>query len=145
VILRDDGVAHCSLFPCMVSFIHMKRTQIEIPGIDPETVLDSYDDDMEIYRVILRAFVDKIPALLDKIRKVSSRTLSDYIIKIHALKGSGGNIGAREMMAAAAGLEAMAKNGDLDGVLAGNDVFLEKTRVLIDDIKKWLEQSDAPA
>jgi HPt (histidine-containing phosphotransfer) domain-containing protein len=114
--------------------------QIEIPGIDPETVLDSYDDDMEIYRTILRAFVDKIPALLDKIRSVSSATLPDYTIKIHALKGSGGNIGAGEIMAAAAGLEAMAKNGDLDGVLAGNAVFLEKTRVLIEDIKKWLEE-----
>jgi len=114
--------------------------QIEIPGIDPETVLDSYDDDMDIYKTILRAFVDKIPALLDKIRAVSSETLPDYTIKIHALKGSGGNIGAREIMAAAARLEAMAKNGDLDGVLAGNEVFLEKTSVLIDNIKKWLEE-----
>jgi len=115
--------------------------QIEIPGIDPETVLYSYDDDIEIYKSILHAFVDKIPALLDKIRNVSSGTLPDYIIKIHALKGSGGNIGAKETMAAAARLEAMAKNGDLDGVLAGNEAFLERTRALIDDIKKWLEQS----
>jgi HPt (histidine-containing phosphotransfer) domain-containing protein len=119
--------------------------QIEIPGIDPETVLESYDDDMDIYKTILRAFVDKIPALLDKIRDVSSETLPDYTIKIHALKGSGGNIGAREIMADAARLEAMAKNGDLDGILAVNGEFLEKTRVLIDDIKKWLEQSDTPA
>jgi len=114
--------------------------QIEIPGIDPETVLDSYDDDMDIYKTILRAFADKIPALLEKIRNVSSKTMSDYTIKIHALKGSCGNIGARESMETAAGLEIMAKNGDLEGVLAGNDAFLDKTLVLIDDIKKWLEQ-----
>jgi HPt (histidine-containing phosphotransfer) domain-containing protein len=123
----------------------MKRTLIEIPGIDPETVLDSYDDDMEIYKTILRAFVDKIPALLEKIRNVSSETLPDYLIKIHALKGSGGNIGAKETMATAARLEAMAKDGDLDGVLAENKIFLEKTSVLIDEIKKWLGQPDAPA
>jgi hypothetical protein len=48
-------------------------------------------------------------------------------------------------MAAAARLEEMAKNGDLDGVLAGNGDFLGKTRVLIDDIKKWLEQNNASA
>jgi len=119
--------------------------QIEIPGIDPQTVLDSYDDDIDIYIAILHAFADKIPALLDKIRNVSSETLPDYLINIHALKGSGGNIGAKETMAAAARLEAMAKNGDLDGVLAGNDAFLEKTQVLIDDIKKWLEQPDTSA
>jgi HPt (histidine-containing phosphotransfer) domain-containing protein len=119
--------------------------RIEIPGIDPETVLESYDDDMEIYKTILRAFVDKIPALLDKISDVSSETLPDYTIKIHALKGSGGNIGAKETMATAARLEEMAKNGDLDGVLAGNGDFLGKTRVLIDEIKKWLEQNNASA
>jgi len=119
--------------------------QIQLPGIDPNTVNESYDDDVEIYITILRAFVDKIPVLLEKIRTVSSATLSDYAVKIHALKGSSGNIGARETMADAAKLEAMAKSGDLDGVLAGNDVFLEKTRILIDNIKKWLEQSDAPA
>ena len=118
--------------------------QIEIPGIDPEMVLDSCDDDMDIYKTILHAFVSKIPALLDKIRHVSPETLPDYIIKIHALKGSGGNIGARETMAEAAKLEAMAKNGDLAGVLAGNGVFLEKTRVLLDDIQSWLEKFDAP-
>jgi len=119
--------------------------QVEIPGIDPETALESYDDDMEIYKTILHTFVDKIPALLDKIRDVSYETLPDYMIKIHSLKGSGGNIGAREIMADAARLEAMAKNGDLDGILAVNGGVLKKTRVLIDDIKKWLEQSDAPA
>jgi len=119
--------------------------RIEIPGIDPEIVPASYDNDMEIYITILRAFIDKIPVLLDKINNVSFETLPDYIIKIHALKGSGGNIGASETMAAAARLEAMAKNGDLDGVLAGNGDFLDKTRVLIEDIKKWLEQNDASA
>jgi len=119
--------------------------QIQLPGIDPNTVNESYDDDEEIYITILRAFVDKIPVLLEKIRTVSSATLSDYAIKIHALKGSSGSIGARETMAEAARLEAMAKSGDLDGILAGNDVFLEKTRILIENIKKWLEQSDAPA
>jgi len=114
--------------------------RIEIPGIDPEMVLDSYDDDMEIYKTILHAFVDKIPALLDKIRGVSSETLPDYIIKIHALKGSCGNIGAKETMTAAAKLEAMAKDGDLAGVLTGNEDFLERTGVLLNDIRGWLEQ-----
>jgi len=119
--------------------------QIEIPGIDPETVLNTYDGDMEIYTTILHSFVSRIPALLDKIRNVSSETLPDYTIKIHMLKGSSGNIGAKEIMAAAGELEAMAKNGDLDGVLAGNKVFLERISVLIDNIKKRLEQSGASA
>jgi len=114
---------------------------IEIPGIDTETVHNLYDDDVEVYEAILSSFVSKIPAVLDKIRDVSSETLPDYMIKIHSLKGSGGNVGAKEIVAEAAKLEAMAKNGDLAGVLAGNGDFLKKAGVLLDDIKKWLEQS----
>jgi HPt (histidine-containing phosphotransfer) domain-containing protein len=123
----------------------MDKIKIQIPGIDPNTVLESYDDDMEIYKTILRTFVDRIPALLDKIRTVSSVTLSDYIIKIHALKGSCGNIGAKDAMAQAAELEAIAKDGNLEGVLAGNQVFLEKIGALLDEIKEWLEQTDTSA
>jgi len=115
---------------------------IEIPGIDTEAVFSLYDDE-EVYRTILHTFVSKIPAVLDKIRNVSSETLSDYMIKMHALKGSGGSIGAKETMAAAANLEAMAKKGDLAGVLAENGNFLERTGVLVDDIRNWLEQFDA--
>jgi len=116
---------------------------IEIPGIDPETALHLYGNDVEMYKTILRSFVSRIPAIINKIRTVSSETLPDYMIKIHALKGSAGSVGARKTMAAAAQLETMAKNGDLAGVLAGNGDFLKKIDILMDDIKKWLEQSDA--
>jgi HPt (histidine-containing phosphotransfer) domain-containing protein len=117
------------------------KMPIEIPGIDEQSVLDLYDDDMEVYKTILSSFVNRIPAVIDKMRDVSSETLQDYMIKIHALKGSGGSIGAKETMAAAARLEAMAKNGDLAGVLAENGNFLERVGVLMGEIKKWLEQS----
>ena len=97
---------------------------------------------MEVYKTILNSFVSRIPAVLDKIRDVSCETLPDYMIKIHAFKGIGGNVGAKEIVTEAARLEAMAKTGDLAGVQSGNGILLEKTGVLIDDIKKWLEQSD---
>jgi HPt (histidine-containing phosphotransfer) domain-containing protein len=120
------------------------KMPIVIPGIDAETVHTLYDDDAEVYEAILRSFVSRIPAVLDKIRDVSSETLPDYRIKIHALKGSGGNVGAKELVADAARLEAMAKDGDLAGVQAGNRDFLEKTGVLLKDIRSWLEQFGAP-
>jgi len=113
---------------------------IEIPGIDIKTVLGLYNNDMEVYKTILRSFVSKIPAVINKISDVSSETLPEYLINIHALKGIGGNVGAKEIANSAARLEAMAKNGDLAGIQAGNGDFLVKIGVLIDDIKKWLEQ-----
>jgi HPt (histidine-containing phosphotransfer) domain-containing protein len=119
-----------------------EKMQIEIPGIDSQIVADLYNDDLEMYTTILHSFVNRIPEVLNKIRNVSSETLPDYKIKIHALKGSSGSVGAKETMAEAARLEVMAKNEDLAGILAGNDAFLERVDVLVDDIKSWLEQSD---
>jgi len=116
---------------------------VDIPGIDAQIVLDLYDNDEEVYETILRSFVSRIPAVLDKMRDISSETLPDYLIKIHSLKGSGGNVGAKGIAAEAARLEAMAKNGDLTGIQAGNGDFLVKIGVLLEDIKKWLEQIDA--
>jgi HPt (histidine-containing phosphotransfer) domain-containing protein len=116
---------------------------IEIPGIDTEIALGLFDDDLEIYKVVLRAFVSNIPEVLDKIRGVSSETLQDYLIKIHSLKGSCANIGAEKARAEAGRLELMAKNGDLTGVQDGNGSFLEKITVLMDDIRNWLEQTDS--
>jgi HPt (histidine-containing phosphotransfer) domain-containing protein len=128
----------------MLSFIRFEeKMPIVIPGIDAETVHSLYDDDAEVYEAILRSFVSRIPAVLDKIRDVSSETLPDYKIKIHALKGSSGSVGAKELAAAAARLEAMAKDGDLAGVLVGNRDFLERTGVLLNDIRSWLEQFGA--
>jgi len=132
----------------LICIVYLKKQlegimPIDIPGIDAQTALELYDNDMEVYKTILCSFVSRIPAVIDKIRDVSSETLPDYLIKIHSLKGSGGNVGAKEIAAEATRLEAMAKSGDLAGIQAGNGDFLEKIRVLINDIKKWLEQIDA--
>jgi HPt (histidine-containing phosphotransfer) domain-containing protein len=116
---------------------------INIPGINTKTGLELYDDDTDVYKSILRSFVSNIPAVLDKIRNVSSETLPDYFIKIHALKGNFGSIGAEGLMAAAARLEAMAKKNDLAGILAENGDLVEKTSALVNEIKNWLEQSEA--
>ena len=116
---------------------------IEIPGIDPETVHTLYDDDMEVYQTILRSFVSRIPSVLDKIRDVSSETLQEYKINIHALKNICESIGAEDAMAAASKLEAMAKRGDLAGILAGNGDFLEKTDILVDDIRDWQAEANS--
>jgi HPt (histidine-containing phosphotransfer) domain-containing protein len=111
---------------------------IEIPDINTETGLSLYDDDVELYKSILDSFISNIPAVLDKLRDVSSETLQEYKINIHALKGICESIGAEEITTAARKLEAMAKKGDLDGILAGNGEFLEKTDILVDNIRSWL-------
>jgi len=116
---------------------------IEIPGVNTEAGLCLYDGDVEVYRFILCSFISHIPAVLDKIRDVSSETLQEYKINIHALKNICESIGAEDAMAAASKLEAMAKRGDLAGILAGNGDFLEKTDILVDDIRDWQAEANS--
>jgi len=114
---------------------------IKIPDIDTETGLSLYDNDVEVYKSILDSFISNIPAVLEKIREVSSETLQEYKINIHALRSICESIGAEKITTAARKLETMAKKGDLDGVLAGNGEVVEKTGILVDNIRNWLEKN----
>ena len=115
--------------------------KIEIPGIDTKKGLELYDDDEEIFLVVLRSYATNIPITLDKLRNISSETLPTYMIGIHGLKGTSANIGAEELRAEAMELEKMAKAGDLAGVQARNAAFLKKAETLIANIKAWLAKN----
>ena len=115
---------------------------VQIPGVDTEKGLDLYDDEMDIYLTVLRSYIANTPAALDKLRSVSAETLADYFAVIHGVKGTSASIGAEELRKTAAGLEAMARAGDLSGVLAGNQAFLKQADALMDSIKAWLKEND---
>ena len=114
-----------------------------IPGVDVVKGLDLYDDDEDLYLIVLRSYAANTPAALDRLRTVSAETLPDYASAIHGVKGTSANIGAEETRVAALKLEMMAKAGDLSGVLAGNDAFLKHADNLLVGIQQWLENYDA--
>ena len=116
--------------------------KINIPGIDAEIGLDLYDDDEDIYLMVLRSYADNTPAVLDKLRKVSAETLPEYDANAHGVKGTSANIGAEEVRKTALKLETMAKAGDLSGILAINEAFLKDADALIGNIKSWLKEND---
>jgi len=116
--------------------------KIEIPGIDAEKGLDLYDGDFDMYLAVLRSYAAKVPAALNKLRTVTAETLPDYTITVHGVKGTSTNIGAEETRIAASKLEAMAKAGDLSGVLAANETFLKQADKLLKDIQSWLKEFD---
>jgi HPt (histidine-containing phosphotransfer) domain-containing protein len=113
---------------------------MEIPGIDVKKGLDLYDNDLDIYLVVMQSYVSNMPATLEKLRNVSAETLRDYYITIHGVKGISANIGAKSIEETAKQLEKMAKAGDLPGVLAKNEAFLKSADVLLGDLQKWLKQ-----
>jgi len=114
---------------------------IKISGINADSGLELCDGNEEIYIHSLRLFVTNIPASLEKLKNVSKETLANYAITVHGVKGVSQYVGADETVKTAKQLEAMAKEGNLDGVLAANDAFIKNVQNLADNVKKWLEKN----
>ena len=115
--------------------------RFNIPGVNAKKGLELYDDDEDIFILVLRSFAKNVPTSLDKLRNVTAETLPSYMIGIHGLKGTSANIGAEDLREKAKNLEVMAKSGDLAGVQAKNDAFLKEADTLIADISAWLKQN----
>jgi HPt (histidine-containing phosphotransfer) domain-containing protein len=117
--------------------------ELKISGLDTELGLSYYNGNLEIYLPLLRSYILNTPFSLDKIRTVRSETLKDYVIIIHGLKGTSASIGAETTREAALNLETMARAGDLNGVLANNETFINNTGKIVTGIKEWMDDYDA--
>ena len=114
---------------------------IEIPGLDVQKGLDLYDGEEEFYIFALKSWVTNTPESLDKLANVSKETLADYAITIHGVKGTSAHIGAEALREKAKNMEAQAKSGDLDGILAVNDSFIKEASALLAVVKDWLDKN----
>ena len=104
-----------------------------------KAVNDLLGGDEELSVFAFRSFAENTPASLEKLRNVSEENLPDYVITVHSLKSTTATIGAEEISAKAKKLEAMSKEGDLQGVLAENEDFLKDIDTLVKNVKRWLE------
>jgi len=116
---------------------------IEIPGLDVNSGLELCDGDMGIYLKSLHLYVSNIPATLEKMKDVSEKTLNNYAVSVHGVKSISEYIGAQEVKKTAKELEAIAKAGNLAGILAQNETFIKYTQNLVNSIKIWLDKNDA--
>jgi HPt (histidine-containing phosphotransfer) domain-containing protein len=105
--------------------------------------MELYDGNMEIFLPVLRSYLSVIPAALEKMRSVSPETLVEYKVKVHGVKSTSESIGAMEARRMAVELEALAKAGDLPGVLAKNEALLRHVDELLGNIQQWLARLDA--
>ncbi len=116
--------------------------EIIIPGVDTEKGLSLYGYDKKIYLTLLRSYVPNTLENLKKLKTVSKATLSDYVIRVHGLKGTSAGIGAEEIRAKALKLENLARAENLDEVLALNDNLIKNAEIVVNNIKEWLAGYD---
>ena len=114
---------------------------IEIPGLDAGSGLDLCDGNMKIYLNSLRLFVSSTPGSLEKMKSVSAETLDKYSITAHGVKSMSEYAGAEELRKTAKELEAMAKAGDLAGVMAHNEAFIKNAESIVDGVRNWLAKN----
>ena len=120
-----------------------KDRGLAIPGINEKKSLALFGGDSEAYLSVLRSYAANTPDILEKLRSPSKENIGDYAVAVHGLKGASESIGAGPVAKKAAGLEKMAKSGNLTGILNKNPVFLKAAGKLVDDIRAYLIKSDA--
>ncbi|MDR0608675.1 MAG: response regulator [Planctomycetaceae bacterium] len=120
---------------------HDSVTSDIIDGLDMQSGLERVVGNREIYREILKIYIETTPPILDELRNPTAATLKSYAIAVHGIKGSSLNIGADKVGKMAAMLEASAKTGNLEAVLNDNENFINMTKKLITDMTRFLENN----
>jgi len=120
--------------------MELDYNDISIAGIDAEAGCMLYDYETDVYLYILQAFVESVPASVEKLRDLSQETPKKYFNAVHGIKGSFATIGAEDLRKKAFSLEEVAATGDLSGISALNDELIEGTEQLIRDIQSFLDK-----
>jgi len=115
---------------------------VEIPGLDVAKGLKRFNDNEKIYLNVLRSYAAGISSMLDKIEVFKEDTLSDYIIKVHGIKGVSIDISAEQIADEAKDLEEAGKVKDINFIKANHSAFMEHARNFISGIENALLKLD---
>ena len=111
-----------------------RRDFQKITGLNFSKGMKQFSGDEKSYLNILRSYAANTQPLLEKAKAVSRENLDDYAIAVHGIKGSSQGICAEAIGEQAAALEAAAKEGNVDFVMANNAAFIEAAEKLISEL-----------
>jgi HPt (histidine-containing phosphotransfer) domain-containing protein len=114
---------------------------LSIPGVDTKKGISMTGGTESGYRKVLAQFskdaAERIPVFAEA---PAETTLATFAIQAHAIKSAAGTIGAAEVAAEAAKLEAAGKAGDIAAISETLPLFRERLTELIKEIRKVLEE-----
>ena len=111
-----------------------------LPGLDVRRGLEVFGGETADYISALYSFLKSAPESMDKLDGVTEENLSEYAINMHSLKSISSWICAENIRAGAERLEALAKDGDISGVLARNEALLKEAGTFLKELKAMLEE-----
>ncbi|WP_177417977.1 ATP-binding protein [endosymbiont of Lamellibrachia barhami] len=113
----------------------------DLPGIDSEVPLERLGGNVATYRRILEKFRNNNRHVIDQIRAdIQADRLADAAFTTHSLKGSSGNIGAKQVHQYAASVEQHCRNEQPAQALE----TLENLRTSLQQVIDGLAQLDEP-
>jgi CheY-like chemotaxis protein len=113
-----------------------------IDGVDLIQGRERYNS-VSAYLDILHSYVAHTPPVLEKLKRPSPEPLSEYTVKILGLKGSSYGICANGAGKKAGELEAAARAGDIEKVMAESGPFIETVKLLLARLEELLKSAAA--
>ncbi len=117
-----------------------------LPGIDTADGLRRVGGNEKLYRnLLLRIRADYADARAEMEELLVDGTLEDAQRLAHTIKGVAGNVGAKDLLAAAAAVEGPLKRGDTGAAEAALPAFEDALRIVVDGIAVLEPAAEAPA
>ena len=109
-------------------------------NIDPKEGLKYAQNNEELYRILLREYINSAPDRTAKMKSyVSEDDRKKYAIQVHSLKSTSRTIGAVELSDRALELEKAADGGDWDTVVRENPELLSDYEMTVKAVSAALE------
>jgi CheY-like chemotaxis protein/anti-sigma regulatory factor (Ser/Thr protein kinase) len=115
------------------------RVAWRVEGLDVNAGVLTFGSEAA-YLQILETYWEHTPALLEKIGNVDEKSLKEYSVTVHGIKGSSLGIRADKVGKMAEFLENAAKRGDYVTISRHNNEFVQVAGKLISDIGFLLEE-----
>jgi HPt (histidine-containing phosphotransfer) domain-containing protein len=125
------------------------KTKIEQPwpqiqGIDIQSGLSRVGGNEKLYRSLLVKFFNECPDSTQQIQAALQKEDWQLATRVaHTIKGVAGNLGAKELMAASADLEAAIRNNKLDNIKQLLDIYENSTQSLMNGLKDFVITEEA--
>jgi len=112
----------------------------EIPGLDIVRGLKRFDGNEKVFLDVLRSYAAGVSSMLDKIEVFDENSLSDYIIKVHGIKGISTDISADKIAKEAKDLEEAGKAKDMNFINSNHGDFMKNARSFISGMESALSK-----
>jgi len=115
----------------------------KIDGLDIAKGLERYSSDEQQYLKILRSYKTTVRSMLEEIEEEpDDKTIKNYEIKVHGIKGTSLDIFAEKIGLEAKQLEEAAKTGNFNYIKEYHKTFLADALKLTGDLEKMLDSLD---